>query len=122
MLPVLGPPNAAGGPGAGDDEPISLYSSHRPRLRGRAGTAASTASTLLVVALVALILTSPAAAAFRNGFLNVHQMWVALAGHPEQIGIALRQPRNERSPGIIAKAEHLIVRRRRKARGRGGNK
>ena len=84
MLPVPGPPNAVGGPGSGDEEPISLYSSHRPRLRGRAGTAASTVSTLLVIALVALILTSPAAAAFRNGFLNVHQMWIALAGHPEE--------------------------------------
>ena len=84
MLPVLGPPNAVGGPGDGDEEPISLYSSHRPRLRGRAGTAASTVSTLVVIALVALILASPAAAAFRNGFLNVHQMWIAFAGHPEK--------------------------------------
>ena len=84
MLPVLGPPNAVGGPGDGDEEPISLYSSHRPRLRGRAGTATSTVSTLVVIALVALILASPAAAAFRNGFLNVHQMWIAFAGHPEK--------------------------------------
>jgi len=84
VLPVLGPPDAVGGPGDGDEEPISLYSSHRPRLRGRAGTAASTVSTLVVIALVALILASPAAAAFRNGFLNVHQMWIAFAGHPEK--------------------------------------
>jgi len=84
VLPVPGPPNAVGGPGDGDEEPISLYSSHRPRLRGRAGTATSTVSTLVVIALVALILASPAAAAFRNGFLNVHQMWIAFAGHPEK--------------------------------------
>jgi polar amino acid transport system permease protein len=84
VLPVLGPPNAVGGPGDGDEEPISLYSSHRPRLRGRAGTAASTISTVVVIAAVALILASPAAAAFRNGFLNVHQMWIAFAGHPEK--------------------------------------
>jgi polar amino acid transport system permease protein len=83
VQPVLGPPDAVRGPGA-DEAPISLFSSHRPRLRGRAGTIASTVSTLLVVALVALILISPEAAAFRNGFLNVHQMWVALAGHPEE--------------------------------------
>jgi len=84
VLPVLGSPNAVGGPGDGDEEAISLYSSHRPRLRGRAGTAASTVSTLVVIAVVALILASPAAAAFRNGFLNVHQMWIAFAGHPEE--------------------------------------
>jgi polar amino acid transport system permease protein len=84
VLPVLGPPNAIGGPGGGDEEPISLYSSHRPRLRGRAGTAASTVSTLVVIVLVVLILASPAAAAFRDGFLNVHQMWIAFEGHPEK--------------------------------------
>ena len=64
--------------------PVSLYSSHRPRLRGRSGTAASTASTLLVLALLVLLISSPAASSFRDGFLNLHQMWVALAGHPTQ--------------------------------------
>ena len=72
------------GPGREEPGPISLYSSHRPRLRGRSGTVASTASTLLVIGLLVLLLSSPAAGPFRNGFLNFHQMWVALAGHPEQ--------------------------------------
>lgn len=69
-------------PGAGEAAPISLYASHRPRLRGRAGTAASVVSTLLVVALIVGLISSPAASAFRNGFLNVHQMWVAFRGDP----------------------------------------
>jgi polar amino acid transport system permease protein len=73
-----------GGPRPGDGAPISLYASHRPRLRGRTGTAASTISTLLVLALIVVFLASPAAGPFRNGFLNIHQMWVALAGSPAQ--------------------------------------
>lgn len=64
--------------------PISLYSSHRPRLRGRAGTAASTVSTLVVIALVVALVASPAAGPFRNGFLNLHQMWIAFAGDPSR--------------------------------------
>ena len=83
-LTVPSPPVGAGGPGAETAVPISLYSSHRPRLRGRSGTAASTVSTLLVVALIVIFLASPAASGFRNGFLNVHQMWVALTGRPTQ--------------------------------------
>jgi polar amino acid transport system permease protein len=83
-LTVPGPPAGADDPGAGVAAPISLYSSHRPRLRGRSGTAASTISTLLVVVLIVLFLASPAASAFRNGFLNVHQMWLALSGRPTQ--------------------------------------
>ena len=81
-LPEPGPSYGASGPGAGGRYPISLYSSHRPRLRGRSGTAASTVSTLLVVALLGLLISSPAASSFRNGFLNVHQMWVAFVGDP----------------------------------------
>jgi polar amino acid transport system permease protein len=83
-LTVPSPPAGADGSGAGVAAPISLYSSHRPRLRGRSGTAASTISTLAVLALIVAFLASPAASSFRNGFLNVHQMWVALAGHPTQ--------------------------------------
>ena len=81
-LPEPSPSYGAGGPGAGEGTPISLYSSHRPRLRGPSGTVASTVSTLLVVALLALLISSPAAGAFRNGFLNIHQMWVAFVGDP----------------------------------------
>ncbi|HUB70960.1 MAG TPA: amino acid ABC transporter permease [Acidimicrobiales bacterium] len=79
-------PAGPGGPGAGDALPLSLYSSHRPRLRGRSGVAASTISTLVVLVLIAGALASPSASAFRNGFLNVHQMWLALVGrHNEGI-------------------------------------
>jgi polar amino acid transport system permease protein len=81
-MPEANPPYGAGGPDAGEGAPISLYSSHRPRLRGPSGTVASTVSTLLVVALLALLISSPAAGAFRNGFLNIHQMWVAFIGDP----------------------------------------
>lgn len=83
---VIGPGDGRGGPGAGaaDAALISLYASHRPRLRGRAGTLASTLSTLLVVALIIGVLASPAAGPFRNGFLNLHQMWLALTGHQQQ--------------------------------------
>ena len=81
-LPELSPSDGAGGLGAGDAVPISLYSSHRPRLRGPSGTVASTISTLLVLALLVGLISSPAASAFRNGFLNVHQMWVAFVGDP----------------------------------------
>ena len=81
-LPELSPSDGAGGLGAGDGVPISLYSSHRPRLRGPSGTVASTISTLLVLALLVGLISSPAASAFRNGFLNVHQMWVAFVGDP----------------------------------------
>jgi polar amino acid transport system permease protein len=81
-LPEPGPSYGASGPGAADGIPISLYSSHRPRLRGRSGTAASTVSTLLVVVLLGLLISSPAASSFRNGFLNIHQMWVAFVGDP----------------------------------------
>jgi polar amino acid transport system permease protein len=77
-------PGPIGGAVLEDSEelPISLYSSHRPRLRGRAGTAASTVSTVVVVGLLVLLILSPEAGQFRNGFLNFHQMWIALAGHP----------------------------------------
>jgi polar amino acid transport system permease protein len=81
-LPELSPSDGAGGLGVGDAVPISLYSSHRPRLRGPSGTVASTISTLLVLALLVGLISSPAASAFRNGFLNVHQMWVAFVGDP----------------------------------------
>ena len=81
-MPEPNPPYSAGGPDTGEGVPISLYSSHRPRLRGPSGTVASTVSTLLVVALLALLISSPAAGAFRNGFLNIHQMWVAFIGDP----------------------------------------
>jgi len=78
------PSRGAGGPDVGEGLPISLYSSHRPRWRGRSGTAASVVSTLLVVALLVLLIASPAASSFRNGFLNIHQMWVAFVGDPAQ--------------------------------------
>jgi polar amino acid transport system permease protein len=81
-LPEASPSYGAPGPGVPEAPPISLYSSHRPRLRGRSGTAASTVSTLLVVALLVLLIISPAASSFRDGFLNVHQMWVAFVGDP----------------------------------------
>ncbi len=72
------------GPPSDEDLPISLYSSHRPRFRGRAGTAASTVSTLVVIGGLVALIASPAAGSFRNGFLNVHQMWIALAGDPSR--------------------------------------
>jgi polar amino acid transport system permease protein len=82
VLPEPSPPDGSGGLGAEEERPISLYSSHRPRLRGPSGTVASTISTVLVVALLVLLISSPAAGAFRSGFLNVHQMWVAFVGDP----------------------------------------
>jgi len=36
------------------------------------------------VALLVLLIASPAASSFRNGFLNIHQMWVAFVGDPEK--------------------------------------
>ena len=65
-----------------DEPPISLYRSSRPRLRGRSGTIASTVSTITVVVVLVALLASPSAAAFRRGFLDVHQMWVAFVGDP----------------------------------------
>ena len=82
VLPEPSPPDGSDGLGAEEERPISLYSSHRPRLRGPSGTVASTISTVLVVALLVVLISSPAAAAFRSGFLNVHQMWVAFVGDP----------------------------------------
>jgi polar amino acid transport system permease protein len=82
VLPEPSPPEGTGGFGAEEERPISLYSSHRPRLRGPSGTVASTISTVLVVALLVVLISSPAAGAFRSGFLNVHQMWVAFVGDP----------------------------------------
>ncbi len=66
------------------DPPISLYSSHRPRLRGRAGASASAISTVVVVGAIALVLSSKSAGPFRNGFLDLHQMWLALVGDPSK--------------------------------------
>jgi polar amino acid transport system permease protein len=68
--------------GLADEPPISLYRSSRPRLRGRAGTVASTISTIVVVGLLLGLLFSPSAAGFRRGFLDVHQMWIAFTGDP----------------------------------------
>ena len=65
-----------------DEPPISLYRSSRPRLRGRSGTIASTISTVIVVLVALALLASPSAAAFRRGFLDVHQMWIAFIGDP----------------------------------------
>jgi polar amino acid transport system permease protein len=83
-LPEISPTYGAGAPSAGEGAPISLYSSHRPRLRGPSGTVASTISTILVVGLLVLLISSPAAGAFRSGFLNLHQMWVAFVGDPSK--------------------------------------
>ncbi len=78
------PPTSAGALIDRDEPPISLYSSSRPRLRGRAGTIASTVSTIVVIGLIIALLASPSAAAFRKGFLDVHQMWLAFKGDPQK--------------------------------------
>ncbi|MEI7746532.1 MAG: amino acid ABC transporter permease [Actinomycetota bacterium] len=67
---------------ASSELPVSLYASSRPRLRGRGGTVASSISTVLIVVLVVAVIASPSAAAFRDGFLNLHQMWIAFKGDP----------------------------------------
>ena len=64
------------------EEPINLYASSRPRLRGRSGTIASAISTIVVIGLLILLVASPSARPFRDGFLNPHQMWLAFAGDP----------------------------------------
>ncbi len=81
-----GPLAVAGAdPGSPDGElPISLFSSHRPRLRGRAGTVASTLSTVAMIGLIVALVASNAAGPFRNGFLNLHQMWIAFVGDPSR--------------------------------------
>ncbi|MEI6453061.1 MAG: amino acid ABC transporter permease [Actinomycetes bacterium] len=67
---------------ASSELPVSLYASSRPRLRGRGGTVASSISTVLIIVLVVAVIASPSAAAFRDGFLNLHQMWIAFKGDP----------------------------------------
>jgi polar amino acid transport system permease protein len=44
----------------------------------------STLSTLLVLALVIALLASSGARPFRDGFLNLHQMWIAFEGDPDK--------------------------------------
>jgi polar amino acid transport system permease protein len=80
----VGRTGVGSGPPPDDELPISLYSSHRPRLRGRAGTVASSVSTLVVVGGLVALIASPSASRFRNGFLNVHQMWIAFLGNPSR--------------------------------------
>ena len=65
-----------------EGDTFSLYRSSRPRLRGRAGSVVSAISTLTVIAVGIAVLASPSAAAFRRGFLDVHQMWIAFIGDP----------------------------------------
>jgi len=67
---------------ASSELPVSLYASSRPRLRGRGGTVASSISTVLIIVLAVAVIASPSAAAFRDGFLNLHQMWIAFKGDP----------------------------------------
>ena len=66
------------------EAPISLYSSSRPRWRGRAGTVVSTISTVVVILVILTLFATPSAKAFREGFLNVHQMWIAFKGDPSK--------------------------------------
>lgn len=44
----------------------------------------STISTLIVIALIVGLFLTPSARAFREGFLNVHQMWLAFKGDPQK--------------------------------------
>jgi polar amino acid transport system permease protein len=73
-------PGAAAG--VSDEAPISLYAQRPPRLRGTAGTVASTVSTIVLVGAIVVLFLLPSSAGFRHEFFSPHYLWESFRLHP----------------------------------------